>query len=179
MTFVERAPNSLTLNNLARLLIGEDLHAVEKELQKMVAEHVLVERPEGRNKDYALASYKDIPVREFVSVGGVKVPRLLGGDRARPENINIFFEVLARRVLDVELEAERKMDERLKSYWGNIITLFGAFIGVFSLIVGFIKTVQLDKDAAFLSVLATSTAQVLPLAAVLGGFIWFLKSQFK
>jgi hypothetical protein len=178
-TFVERAPNSLTLNNLAKLLQGEDLHAIEKELQKMVSEGVLVERSAGRNKDYLLTSYSGIPVREFVSVGGVKVPRLLHGDTARPEDVNIFFEVLARRVLDVELEAERKIDERLKSYWGNIITLFGAFIGVFSLIVGFIKTAQLDKDATFVSVLSVSTAQILPLALVLGGFIWLLKSQFR
>jgi hypothetical protein len=167
-TFVERAPNSLTLNNLAKLLQGEDLHAIEKELQKMVSEGVLVERSAGRNKDYLLTSYSGIPVREFVSVGGVKVPRLLHGDTARPEDVNIFFEVLARRVL-----------ERLKSYWGNIITLFGAFIGVFSLIVGFIKTAQLDKDATFVSVLSVSTAQILPLALVLGGFIWLLKSQFR
>lgn len=82
-TFVERAPNSLTLNNLAGLLPGEDFRAIEKELQKMVSQGVLTERSTARNKDYSLASYNGIPIREFVSIKGVKVPRLLHGDTAK------------------------------------------------------------------------------------------------
>lgn len=178
MTFIERAPNSLTLNNFAVLLSAEP-HAIQQELLKMVAEGLVVERAVARNKDYLLASYNGIPVREFVSISGVKVPRLVHGDTARPEEVNIFFEVLAKRVLSVETEAERKMDERLKDYWGNIVTLFGAFIGVFSLIVTFVKVAPVDKDATFVSVLAITSAQMIPLALVLGAFVWFLRYQFK
>lgn len=177
--FIERAPNSLTTNNLIGFLPGSDLQALEKELQKMVSERVLVERSTAKNKDYLLLSYENLPIKEYVSVKGIKVPRLIAGDTVRPEDVNIFFEVLARRTLEVETEAERKLDDRLRSYWGNVITLFGAFIGVFSLIVGFLKTVPMDKDTTFASVFILSAAQVLPLALVLGGFVRLLKAQFK
>jgi len=126
-----------------------------------------------------LPSYDRLPVREFVSVGGVKVPRLIAQDTARPEELNIFFEVLARRMFHIETEAERKADEKLKSYWANIVTLFGAFIGVFALITGFLKTVPLEPGSSFMSVLILSTAQVLPLAVILGAFVWLLRLAFK
>ena len=112
-------------------------------------------------------------------MSGIKVPRLIAGDTARPEDVNIFFEVLARRMIQIESDAEHKLDDKLKSYWGNIVTLFGAFIGVFALIVGFLRTVPFEPGSTFSSVLILSSAQVLPLAAMLGAFVWFLKLQFK
>ena len=139
----------------------------------------LVSRPGPRRADYVLPSYSNLPVREYVAIGGVKVPRMLAGDTARSEDVNIFFEALARRLVEIEAEAQVHFDEKLKSYWGNIVTLFGAFIGVFSLIVGFLKTVPMDPGSTFWSVLAVSSAQVLPLAVVLGAFVWFLRAQFK
>jgi hypothetical protein len=177
--FIQRAPNSLTLTNLSALLGGEDLHALSQELQRMVAERVLVERTSARNKDYLLASYNGIPVREYVTVGGVKVPRLLQGDTARPEDLNIYFEVVAQRLVAIDAESEKRIDERLKGYWGNIVTLFGAFIGVFSLIVAFIKPIPIGPDATFVSVLALTAAQLIPLALVLGAFVWLLRVLFK
>ena len=177
--FIERAPNSLRLENFVGLLPGEEPHAIQQELGKMVAEGAIVERSIGRNKDYLLASYNGIPVREYVTVGGVKVPRLLHGDTARPEELNIFFELVAKRLLAIEAESEKRIDEKLKGYWGTIVTLFGAFIGVFSLIVAFLKPIPLDKDATFISVLALTSAQLLPLALVLGAFVWLLARIFK
>jgi hypothetical protein len=179
LILIERAPNSLTLNNFAGLIRDEDFQSIQRELGEMVAARLVVERSQGLSKDYMLPSYAGIPPREFISIGGVKVPRLLHGDTARPEDLNIFFEVLGKRILLAESEADRKLDERLKGYWGNIVTLFGAFIGVFSLIVTFVKTAPIDGNATFLSVFAVTSAQVLPLAFVLGMFVWFLKSQFK
>jgi hypothetical protein len=176
---IERAPNSLTLNNLSGLLPGVDIQAIEEELQALVTEGVLRERASAKTKDYLLSSYETIPTREFISLNGMKLPRLIAGDIARPEDVNIFFETLAHRLLEVEAAAEEKLNERLKSYWGNVVTLFGAFIGVFSLIVGFVKTIPIEKDATFMSVLSIGTAQVLPFAIVLAGFVWFLKWQFK
>ena len=81
--------------------------------------------------------------------------------------------------LQIELEAEKKLDERLKSYWANVVTLFGAFIGVFSLIVGFLKIVPLEANSTFWSVFILSSAQVLPLALMLGAFVWLLRALFK
>ena len=176
---VERAPNSLTAANILTVLGGTDPHALQKELESMLADGVVVARTHARNPDYLLPSYEGLPLRQYVSVGGIKVPRLLAGDTARPEELNIFLEVVARRMLQIETDAERKLDERLKSYWTNVVTLFGAFIGVFALITGFLKTVPLEPASTFSSVLILSTAQVIPLAIILGAFVWLLKVLFK
>ena len=177
--FVERAPNSLTSANLLRVLSNADSTELERVLQALVSENSLVSRTGQITTDYQLRSYENLPVREYVSVGNLKVPRLIAQDFARPEELNIFFEVLAQRLIEVEAEAQRKFDEKLQSYWGNIVTLFGAFIGVFSLIVGFLNTVPLEAKADFWNVLALSSAQVLPLALILGLFLWALRRSFR
>ena len=179
LCLTERAPNALTLANIAGLIPGMDTHTLEKELQSMTSDGLVQFRPGKRYADYMLSSYDSLPVREFVAVGDIKVPRLLSDERARPEELNIFVEVLARRMLQIESETETKLDERLKSYWANIVTLFGAFIGVFALIVGFLKTVPFDSNSTFMSVLVLSSAQVIPLALVLGAFVWLLRALFK
>ena len=176
---VERAPNTLTVENFQNLLGLLDLDILQAELDKMESEKLIIARRHSKKPDYMLKSYDGLPIRQFVSVGPLKVPRLLANDTARPEELNIYFEVLARRFLEIESEAEKKMDERLKSYWANIVTLFGAFIGVFALITGFLKTVPIEYGATFQSVLLLSTAQVLPLAVILGCFIWLLRFVFK
>lgn len=177
--FVERAPNPLTSANLLGLISGVDPGELERELKEMAVDGALLSRMGPKKADYWLPSYDHIPVREYVAIGGVKVPRMLTGDTARSEDVNIFFEVLARRLVEIETEAQLRFDEKLKSYWSNIVTLFGAFIGVFALIVGFLKTVPMEAGSSFWSVLVLSSAQVIPLAVILGGFVWFLRAQFK
>lgn len=122
---------------------------MEKELQSMSSDGLVVLRSGKRYADYILPSNDGLPVREYVTVGEIEFPRLLSDERARPEELNIFVEILAKRMLQIKLEAEKKLDERLKSYWANVVTLFGAFIGVFSLIVGFLKTVPLEANSTF------------------------------
>lgn len=145
----------------------------------MASEGVLISRPGKRGGDYVLPSYESMPVRQYLAVGDIKVPRLLSDDRPRPEELNLFVEVLAERILQLETEAEVKLDDRLKSYWANVVTLFGAFIGVFSLIVGFLKVVPIEANSTFWSVFFMSSAQVIPLAIVLGLFVWLLRALFK
>ncbi len=177
--FVERAPNPLSSSNLLGLLSSVDVTELERELSSMVESGALLSCMGPKKADYRLPSYEHIPVREYVAIGGVKVPRMMAGDTARSEDVNIFFEVLARRLVEIEAEAQARFDEKLKSYWGNIVALFGAFIGVFSLIVGFLRTVPFETNSTFGSVLVLSSAQVLPLALILGLFVWFLRTQFK
>jgi hypothetical protein len=175
----ERAPNSLTLDNLHGLLPEIDISSIKKEIEALVNEGFLIERKSGRNTDYQLPSYENLPVKEYISIGDLKVPRMLANDTARPESVNIFYETLAKRILIAEVNAEKKFEEKLKSYWGNVITLFGAFIGVFSLIVGFLKTIPITENATFSSVFWLSTAQVIPFAIVLVFFVAILKWLFK
>lgn len=100
---LERAPNALTFANLIGQIPGADTHTLEKELQSMSDDGLVVIRPGKRYPDYALTSYDGLPIREYVAVGDIKVPRLLSDERARPEELNIFVEVLARRMLQIEL----------------------------------------------------------------------------
>ena len=130
---VERAPNAITSASLAGLLHEPDALRLQSELESMEKDGLLVSRPNVRYRDYLLPSYEGLPFREYMDVNGVKVPRLLSDDRPRPEELNIFVETLARRMMQIEAEAERKIDKKLQTYWANVITMFGAFIGVFSL----------------------------------------------
>lgn len=176
---IERAPNSMTAANIMGLVGETNYKELEKELDQMSDEGLVVARAGSRRKDYLLPSYEGLPLREYISVGNVVVPRLLNDDRPRPEELNIFVEVLASRILQIEADAEQRLDEKLKSYWANVVTLFGAFIGVFALITGFLKTVPLETNSTFCSVLILSSAQVIPLGIILGAFVWLLRALFK
>lgn len=175
---IQRAPNPLTVQTLEMLLSSFEHKEIEDELEKMFHEHVIRKIPTNSIAFYSLMSYENIPVARFIEVGGVKFPRMISGEIARSEDVNLFIERLAQRTEQVALDAQTKIDAQLKSYWGNVVTLFGTFIGVFSLIVGFLKTAPMDSGSTFYSVLILSSAQMLPLALILLVFVWFLKRQF-
>jgi hypothetical protein len=179
--FHKRAPNFLTLDNIAYDLSGFDRNAIQKVVDELCGDGVLV-KTEGKNKvkdHYALPSYDNIPVKEYMSISGIKVPRVLASDRPRPEDLNIFFESLARRSASLESEFNKIVEEKLQSYWANIIILFGIFISLFALVVTFVEKVQVESGSSFWSVFALNLAQVLPLALVLAGFVWLLKWLFR
>lgn len=179
--FIERAPNSLTIDNLIKLIEGVNASQIESFLNEMIDDGLAVKR-QGQGKikdDYNLVSYNNIPSKEYITIGDIKVPRLLANDRARPEDINIYIESLAKKSVELENNIESTIDERLKGYWANIIVLFGIFIGLFSLIITFVDKVKIDASQSFWSVLSLNLAQVLPLAIVLGGFVFLLKKMFK
>jgi biotin operon repressor len=179
--FHKRAPNFLTLDNIAYDLPGIDRNAIQKAVDELCANGVLV-KTEGKNKvkdHYALPSYDNIPVKEYMSISGIKVPRVLAYDRPRPEDLNIFFESLARRSASLESEFNKIVEEKLQSYWANIIILFGIFISLFALIVTFVEKVEIESGSSFWGVFALNAAQVLPLALVLAGFVWLLKWLFR
>ena len=177
--FVERAPNHLTVDNLVTLLGGLSTNQIETALNQLIEEGFIVERKGKIKDDYALSSYDNIPSKQYINISGVKVPRLLANDVARPEDVNVFFESLAKKTGALEDDFERRVDEKLKAYWANIIVLFGLFIGVFSLIITFVEKVELKSGETFWNVFLLNSAQVLPLALVLAGFVFLLKKLFK
>ena len=175
--FYRRAPNFLTVDNIAYDLPGMDHAAIRNALSNLCEEGIIKER-KGKEKikdDYALPSYDNIPVKEYMSISGIKVPRLISYDRARPEDLNIFFESLAARTASMESEFDRIVEDKLQSYWANIIVLFGIFIGLFSLIVTFVEKIETQAGSGFWEVLLLNTAQVIPIAVVLGGFVGLLR----
>lgn len=177
--FIERAPNSLTVDNLISLIQGESVKNIEACLKQLVEEKVIEERDGEVKKDYKLISYKNIPSKQYMNINGIKVPRLLAKDHIRPEDVNIYFESLANKLTSIERTTEERINEKLKEYWANIIILFGVFIGLFSLIITFVEKVELKGGESFLNVLLLNVAQVIPLAVVLAGFVYLLKKLFK
>jgi len=178
--FHKRALNFLTIDNIAYDLFSSDRNDIQKTVDELCSDEVLI-KTEGKGKikdHYALPSYDNIPFKEYMSISGIKVPRVLAHDRPRPEDLNIFFESLARRSASLESEFNKIVEAKLQSYWANIIVLFGIFISLFALIVTFVEKVAVVPGSSFLNVLALNTAQVLPLAVVLAGFVWLLKKWF-
>lgn len=179
-SFYKRAPNSLTLDNLLFDIPETDATSIDQALAKLVISRKLTNTPgEGSIKaHFNLTSYENVPVKDYIDIGGVKVPRLLAYDRPRPEDLNIFIEALAKRSLSLEVEFESRLDAKLRDYWSNIIVLFGIFVAVFSIVVTFVGKVEVRQDSTFMQILLINFAQVIPIAMVLGSFVWLLKKQF-
>ena len=179
--FYKRAPNFLTLDNITYDIPEIDRNDIQRVIDKLCEQKILA-KTEGKDKikdHYALPSYENIPVKEYMSISGIKVPRILAYDRPRPEDQNIFFESLAKRSASLESEFNRIVEKKLQSYWANIIILFGVFISLFALIVTSVEKVKVEADGTFLDGLALNAAQVLPLAVILAGFVWLLKKWFR
>ncbi len=178
-TLVERAPHGLTVDNFIQLIQGEEENSIINSLDQLIEEGIVSKREGNIKDDYHLTSYENIPTKRYININGIKVPRMLSNDTARPEDINLFFESLANKTADIENTIEERLDDKLKSYWANIIVLFGAFIGLFSLIITFVQKVEIKGGETFWNVLSLNTAQVFPLAIVLAGFVYLLKKLFK
>ena len=186
LCFVERAPNPLTAQMIYIALNDSAITfpTVEGELKKLctagkIREHG--QRPQGIGPigsyrvGYVLPTYDNIPIKMHINIKNFTMGRFLGGDAARAEDFNILIETFARELTKVEQEAEDRIARTMQQYWANVIALFGAFIGVFSLITGFLRTVPFEKDSTFLSILVLSSAQTLPLALILLVFMLILR----
>ena len=178
-TLVERAPHGLTVDNLIQLIQGEGSKSIIDCLNQLIEEGIVSKREGNIKDDYCLTSYENIPTKKYININGIKVPRMLANDTARPEDINLFFESLANKTAEIENTIEERLNEKLKSYWANIIILFGVFIGLFALIITFVQKVEIKGSETFWNVLSLNTAQVVPLAIVLAGFVYLLKRLFK
>lgn len=178
-TFIDRAPNPLTVDNLVFLFEKTDARDIEKCLAELTTEGILANKKMGKKTGYYLSNYEDIPTKSHMSIGSLKVPRMLANDMARSEDVNIFYESLAKKVAFIEESIEDKVNEKLKEYWGSIIILFGVFIGLFSLIVNFVQKVEIQPESSFWDILLLNSAQVIPISLVLLVFICVLHRLFR
>lgn len=187
-----RAPNAVReavlIEDVLEQARGIHLRAVNDALKELVAEGKVLESPftnrrtHAETMTYTLHSYDGISLRDTIQVGDYIIPRIKDGDRALGEDWNVAFEELFRRLVDSEerfLALREELVRDRKSYWGYLITLFGVFIALFSMITGTAQGLTIDPSWSLLDVFLFNLAQVGPLTIVLIVFVVLLRIVFR
>lgn len=184
--FYDRAPNSVLEDHLvlefsdteASVLLGALSQLAE---EKFLLSEVLppnqrypsLQRKAYRITDEALGDY---PINTEIEAAGVKVPRLIDGDRARAEDVNSLIHAV-NKIIDAKTkELENRMEEQNRKYWGALITIFALFVSLFSIINVGLKppTITADLSISPVSLAFQSFLNIAPLTVVLLVFVWLL-----
>ncbi len=128
---------------------------------------------------YKLSNLNNIVIREYINVGSSKFRRILSNDPILPEAINMQVEQLSDYTNNLEERFSKIVATKLKSYWANIITIFGIFIALLSFIFTTVNKIQILESWSFFDIFLYNTAQILPVAIILVGFSILLKLLFK
>ena len=177
--FIERVPNSLTIDNILSIDDGLEINNIKTSIDDLIEEGVLLKNDWVGKESFRLVNRDHLPVKEYMDINGIRAPRILENDKPRPEEINIFFEELAKKISNVENEIEKRTESKLKENWASIIILFGIFIGLFSLIISIVGKIDTQEGDGFVEVLGLNFAQIIPSAIVLAIFVIVLRKLFK
>lgn len=184
-TIIERAPNSLReetiLYDLSDYKPEEILGSLGNLVKqgKIIRKEHKVERAGVLVRTYMLSSYENIPIRRSIKIGDMLIPRMLDSDIGRAEDVNGSVEALSKYANSLEDRFVKMYREEMKSYWGGIITLFGIFVGLFSLIIVGSQKIIITENWSLGTVFLANFVQVAPLAVVLILFVVLLKFIFK
>jgi AcrR family transcriptional regulator len=179
---INRAPNAVRERTIFKYLSRYADETVRNAMQELVAEGAIqiahhVERNTGAElRLYTLSSYQNVPIRRFVRVGDIEVPRLIGAEpmSAFLDDYNEAIESLANYSVTLEERFSQLVEDKLRGYWANIITIFGVFVAVLGFIlVGFPK-ITIDPSLSLWRTFLLNAAQILPLAIVLAIFVCVL-----
>jgi tetrahydromethanopterin S-methyltransferase subunit G len=182
----DRAPNWVRKEIIKNRLDKYDDEEIESTLGEMVKEKKIIQPPALHgtstvSQGYALPSYENIPIRRTIKVGNTEVHRVLQSDYIQTslEDINEAVERLSEYSNSLEDRFQELFKEETKKYWGSIITLFGIFVAVFSLINVALPRLNMPAGQGFWAILWNNTAQVLPVAVILAIFIFVLAKLFR
>lgn len=189
--FIERYPNSLMEVHIVNELDGWDVNEINESLEQLVKDGFLSLRTDPvrlrtnpsevilERKSYFIAQELNVPIETEINVGGVDIPRMIDGDVARGEDINAtalrFNKVFSRMSEDLRNELKHETTK----FWGTLVTTFGLFLSIFSLLNLSIKLVPYSSDMALKEVLLQSIVNILPLAIVLAVFTIVLYVIFR
>ena len=134
--------------------------------------------PSLQRKAYRITteSLGDYPISTEIEVAGIKVPRLIDGDRARAEDVNSLIHAV-NRIIDANAkQLEHRMEEQNRKYWGALITIFALFVSLFSIINVGVKPVLFAAELSLspMSLVFQSLLNIVPLTVVLLLFVWLL-----
>jgi hypothetical protein len=185
LLLADRVPNYVRKEIIISRLKQFDSNEVRKAIDDLIQEQgTPVMGMKGGADPFCalkLTNDKDIPVRKYINVGDVEVPRILTSDSALMslEDINNAIESLSEynKVLSSKFKVE--MEKATERYWGSIIGLFGLFVALFSLINLAVPKKELPASYSFRESLLAGIAQSVPIALILGIFVLVLVLLFR
>ncbi|MDX8400772.1 MAG: hypothetical protein R8K20_11075 [Gallionellaceae bacterium] len=156
--FYERAPNSvleefvvLEFGDTEASLLKEALSLLENE--KFLASDIpptnqrctALQRKTFRITPEALGDY---PIKTEIEAAGIRVPRLIDGDKGRAEDVNNLIHAV-NKIIDAKTrQLEHRMEEQNRKYWSALVTIFALFISLFSIINVGVKPVLFSEELA-------------------------------
>lgn len=189
--FYNRAPNTLLEDHILLEFqeVPEDM--LKNALALLVEEGFLdktVLPPNQRCKLLTRTVYRisenslgDYPIRTEIEAAGIRVPRLIDGDRARAEDINNLIYAVNKIIELRTKQLEQRMEEQSQKYWGALVTIFTLFVSLFSIINVGVKPVLFASELALspVDLIFQSILNIGPLTVVLILFVWILYKILK
>ena len=184
--FYDRAPNSLLEEHILLEFSEVQPSTLLEQLSELSDEGFLLaevmptnprcptlQRKAYRITDESLGNY---PIITEIEAAGIKVPRLIDGDRARAEDVNSLIHAV-NKIIDANAkQLEQKMEEQNRKYWGALVTIFALFISLFSIINVGVKPALFAAELSLspMSLVFQSIVNIAPLTVVLLLFVWLL-----
>ena len=188
--FYDRAPNTLIFEHIKYAFPHLEAKSLEKSLQELIAEGFLETQvysneryPNFKRTGYRIAPNRlgSYPIKTEIEIGDIKIPRMLDTDTVRAEDINSICLSFDKIITEKTKQLKKSFDSELRKYWGTVITLFGLFLTIFSLVNVAIKPIYYSSDFNLSpkEIFIQSTYNIIPLAIVLFLFLIILYSLFK
>jgi hypothetical protein len=197
--FIKRAPNPLNINLLQKIFDYQfSVNDIETILERLLVARKVVISPgdnilafgpnketiekrrgilkeQGRFPNYEIElDLSRVISNQFRDFEGVKMYRLIIGTPNHPEEVNLALE----RLYEYTQHLKKLIASERQKYFANVITLFGIFLTLFTIIDFSITKISISTWSNPWEIFWLSLAQVTPLALVLGGFIFLLHKMF-
>ncbi len=184
--FYDRAPNSLLEEHILLEFSEVQPSLLLEQLSELADEDFLSAEvmppnqrcPALQRKAYRITdeSLGDYPISTEIEAAGIKVPRLIDGDRARAEDVNSLIHAVNKIIDANSKQLEHRMEEQNRKYWGALITIFALFVSLFSIINVGVKPVLFAAELSLSprSLVFQSLLNIAPLTVVLLLFVWLL-----
>lgn len=184
--FYDRAPNSVLEEHILLEFAEVQPSSLLVHLSELVNEGFLLAEvmppnprcPTLQRKVYRITdeSLGDYPINTEIEAAGIKVPRLIDGDRARAEDVNSLIHAV-NRIIDANAkQLQHRMEEQNRKYWGALVTIFALFVSLFSIINVGVKPALFATELSLspMSLVFQSLLNIAPLTVVLLLFVWLL-----
>jgi len=186
----DKAPNSLIFEQIKFAFPDEKEEAIRSLLEEMVTEgflerrvHVNDRAPNVQRVSYHIPSkhLENYPIQTEIEIGTIKIPRMIDGDTCRAEDINMPILSFDRIVDQKVKELKETYDNELKRILGTIISIFGLFFVLFSIVNITIKPIYFSNELNLTQkqIFFQSLYNIIPLSIVLLIFLCVLYIIFR
>jgi hypothetical protein len=184
---MDRAPNLVSELIIRQRLKRYDGSAISDALQKLINGGKITVEEDHRDKRapsvnyYRLTSYDGIPVRDSIILGDQEIIRVLSisSPRFLPEDLNEQIERLAEYTNGLERRFADLVREEQRGYWANIVTVFGVFVSILTLIIVGLPKITASPSLSPWTLVWLNLGQLLPIAVVLALFVFLLRCVIR